>query len=57
MNSEVRLELIPVSKTKFIVDGFSPEVSYEFFTNENGKVEKYRVIQEEQGIDKTATRK
>ena len=56
MSADFRMELIPVSKTKFIVDGWSPEVSYTFILNGNGEVEKYRVIQEAQGIDKTANR-
>lgn len=56
MSPDYKMELVPVSKTKFIVDGWSPEVSYTFILNDNGKVEKYRVIQEAQGIDKTANR-
>lgn len=56
MSADFRMELVPVSKTKFIVDGWSPEVSYTFILNGNGEVEKYRVIQEAQGIDKTANR-
>ena len=46
-----------LAATKFIVDGFSPEVTYTFIVNENnGAVEKYRVQQESQGIDKEAKR-
>lgn len=56
MSADYKMELVPVSKTKFIVDGWSPEVSYMFILNDNGEVEKYRVIQEAQGIDKTANR-
>jgi len=56
MNPQVKLELIPVSKTKFIVDGFSPEVSYTFILNDKEEVEKYRVQQEGQGIDAEAER-
>jgi CubicO group peptidase (beta-lactamase class C family) len=56
MNPQVKLELIPVSKTKFIVDGFSPEVSYTFILNDKEEVEKYRVQQERQGIDAEAER-
>lgn len=56
MNPQVNLELIPVSKTKFIVDGFSPEVTYTFILNDNGEVAKYRVQQESEGIDKEAHR-
>ncbi|KGO82627.1 beta-lactamase [Flavobacterium beibuense F44-8] len=51
VGQEEKLELIPVSQTKFIVDGFSPEVSYEFTFDSEGKVVKYRVQQPEQGID------
>lgn len=56
MSADYKMELVPVSKTKFIVDGWSPEVSYTFILKDNGEVEKYRVIQEAQGIDKTANR-
>jgi len=56
MSSDYKMELIPVSKTKFIVDGWSPEVSYTFIVNDKGEVEKYRVIQENQGIDKVANK-
>jgi len=56
MSSDYKMELVPVSKTKFIVDGWSPEVSYTFILNDSGVVEKYRVIQESQGIDKIANR-
>lgn len=56
MNPEVKLELIPVSKTKFIVDGFSPEVTYTFSLNDKGEVEKYRIQQIKQGIDVQARR-
>ena len=56
LNPEVKLELIPVSETKFIMDGFSPEVSYTFILNETGEVEKYRVQQPGTGLDAMATR-
>jgi CubicO group peptidase (beta-lactamase class C family) len=56
MNPVVKLELIPVSKTKFIVDGFSPEVTYTFSINKNGDVKSYRVQQIESKIDKIALR-
>lgn len=56
MNPQVKLELVPVSKTKFIVDGFSPEVSYTFILNDKEEVEKYRVQQEAQGVDTEAKR-
>ncbi|MFL9837372.1 serine hydrolase domain-containing protein [Flavobacterium sp. ST-75] len=48
---EEKYELIPVSQTKFIIDGFQPEVSYEFTFDSQGKVVKYRVQQPEQGVD------
>ncbi|PQJ23518.1 serine hydrolase [Tenacibaculum sp. SG-28] len=56
MSEDYKMELVPVSKTKFIVDGWSPEVSYTFIVNDEGQVEKYRVIQESQGVDKTINR-
>lgn len=57
MNPQVKLELVPVSNNKFIMDGFSPEVTYTFYTNEKGNVEKYRVQQPEQDVDRIAIRK
>ncbi|UTW62666.1 beta-lactamase family protein [bacterium SCSIO 12741] len=57
LDKETKLELIPDSKTKFIVDGFSPEVTYEFFLDDQGDVEKYRVQQPEHEIDRIAMRK
>ncbi|WP_299440301.1 serine hydrolase domain-containing protein [uncultured Aquimarina sp.] len=56
MSPDFKMELVPVSKTKFIVDGYSPEVTYTFQLNKNGEVEKYRVQQESQGVDKEAKR-
>ena len=56
MSADYKMELVPVSKTKFLVDGWSPEVSYTFILNDKGEVEKYRVIQESQGVDKEANR-
>lgn len=56
MSADYKMELVPVSKTKFIVDGFSPEVTYTFIVNDSGVVEKYRVLQESQGVDKEAYR-
>ena len=49
-----KMELQPVSKSRFVVIGFDPEVTYEFTFGANGTVEKYRVQQPEQGVDKTA---
>ena len=56
MSKDYKMELVPVSKTKFIVDGWSPEVSYTFILNDKNEVEKYKVIQESQGVDKEANR-
>jgi hypothetical protein len=56
MSEDYKMELVPVSKTKFIVDGWSPEVTYTFILNNKNEVEKYRVIQESQGVDKEANR-
>lgn len=57
MSSEMKFELLPETQTKFIVDGFSPQVTYEFIYNQNGEIEKCRVQQPEQKIDRTLTRK
>lgn len=57
MNPEFKLELIPVSRTKFIVDGFSPEVTYTFLLDEQNRVTGYRVQQDGTGVDQLATRK
>lgn len=57
MNPEMKFELMPDTETKFIVNGFRPEVTYEFILDENGEVEKYRVQQPEQGVDRTSIRK
>ena len=54
MSPEYKAELIPISLVKFIVKGFSPEVTYEFILNKKGEVEKYRVQQEATGPDKEA---
>ncbi len=45
MNADIKLELLPTSKNKFIVDGFSPTVSFEFLRNNKGKVDSYKIIQ------------
>ena len=57
MTPEMKFELMPESETKFIVNGFRPEVTYEFKIDENGEVEEYRVQQPEQGVDRTAIKK
>jgi CubicO group peptidase (beta-lactamase class C family) len=49
-----KMELQPVGKTRFVVIGFDPEVTYEFTLGANGIAEKYRVQQPEQGVDKRA---
>lgn len=56
MDPEFRMELIPVSKRKFIVDGFHPEVTFEFLLDDNGKVQKYRVQQLGQKVNTEANR-
>ncbi|KAB5484483.1 serine hydrolase domain-containing protein [Flagellimonas hadalis] len=50
-------DLIPVSETKFKVNGFWPEVTYTFILDGKGAVEGYRMEQPEQGVDKTLERK
>jgi len=57
ISKKIRLELIPVSKTKFIVDGFSPEVTYTFSIDRNNTVDKYKVQQIETGVEETVVRK
>lgn len=56
MNPEVKLKLVPLSKTRFLLSGFSPEVYYEFFLNKDGNVEKYRTSQPELGTSSEAVR-
>ncbi len=55
MNPSVKLELKPISKSKFVIIGYSPEVQYEFI-EENGKVTKYISRQPEMGVLKEAIR-
>ncbi|WP_353096641.1 serine hydrolase domain-containing protein [Empedobacter brevis] len=50
-------ELIPISETKFKVNGFRPEVNYTFVIDSNGNVEKIRMEQIEQGVDEVFIRK
>ena len=50
-------ELKPISKTKFVIIGFRPEVSFTFNLNDDGSVKSYRVQQKENNIDKTYIRK
>lgn len=49
MNERVKLELIPLTKTRFIADGFSPEVIFEFFKDTRGRLNSYRSMQEDTG--------
>jgi CubicO group peptidase (beta-lactamase class C family) len=56
LDGKYKDQLIPISKNKFIVDGFKPEVTFEFSINKSGEVEKYRVRQESSGLDKEAKR-
>jgi len=51
MNSKVKMELVPLSANRFIVDGFSPDVIYEFKNDESGAIKKLKVLQRETGID------
>ncbi|RZM01466.1 MAG: serine hydrolase, partial [Pedobacter sp.] len=48
MNEQVRFVLKPISTTQFIVDGFTPQVQYDFILNA-GQVEKYINAQPETG--------
>jgi CubicO group peptidase (beta-lactamase class C family) len=52
-----KFELMPVSESKFKVNGFRPEVTYEFIKDKSGTVEKYRVRQSETGVEQTSLRK
>lgn len=54
MAPDYKMELVPVSQTKFIVDGFTPEVSFTFIKDQEGKVIKYHVVQEANGVNKEA---
>ena len=53
VNESVKLELEPITKTKFKLIGFSPDVFYEFIIKD-GKVEKYIMNQPELNNTKTA---
>lgn len=57
MNPSVKLELLAVSENKFIVDGFSPTVSYEFLRDNTGRVISYRVVQEGTELDEIVKKK
>jgi len=54
---ELQLKLIPVSKTKFILDRATPEVTFTFILNKNGNVDKCRFLQLDKEIDKVLIRK
>lgn len=56
-NPQIDLELIPISETKFILDGASPEVTYTFKRDNEGNVINCRVQQIEQDVDRTLVRK
>lgn len=50
-------ELKPISRTKFVVIGFRPEVSFTFNLDDEGLANGYRVQQKENDLDKTYIRK
>jgi len=50
-------DLTPESEAKFSVNGFRPPVSYTFTLNADGTVEKYRIEQLGQSVDRTYLRK
>jgi len=50
------MELIPVAKDRFLVEGFSPDVIYQFYKDASGKVIKYQVQQKETGTGSWATK-
>jgi len=52
-----RFELMPATETKFIVNGFYPEVSYNFILADDGSVEKCRILQPEEGVDRITVKK
>ena len=52
-----QFELKPISKTKFVVIGFRPQVTFTFNLNDDGSVKSYRVQQKETDLDKTYIRK
>lgn len=57
INPELKLKLIAVSNTKFILDRATPEVTFTFDINKNGKVERCRFVQLENEIDKNLLRR
>lgn len=50
-------ELAPISETKFVVIGFTPEVTYDFILDEDGEVMKYHIQQIDTGVDQIGLRK
>ena len=54
---QMQFELIPISQSKFKVEGFRPDVIYEFTKDKDGNIAKYRVQQLGTGVDRTAKRK
>lgn len=55
LNTEQKLELIPISENKFLADGYQPEVFYEFVA-ENNKISKYIVTQPELSVRSEAVK-
>jgi len=55
LDPENKLELIPISENRFLVDGFQPEVYYEFVA-ENNKISRYIVTQPELSIRSEAVK-
>lgn len=51
MGDGYKLPFNPITERKFSVIGFSPEVTFEFFLNEQGVVTKFRCQQIEQNVD------
>lgn len=48
--AKMKFELIPIGKRRFLVDGFSPDVTYEFIIGASGSVNGYVMEQKELGI-------
>lgn len=57
LNTDVQLKLIPVSESKFILDGAVPEVSFTFRQNSQEQVMECRFMQVENEVDKVLIRK
>lgn len=50
-NPQLKFELQPVAKGKFLIKGFSPEVTYHFLLNQQKEVIKYKITQPETGLN------